>query len=78
MFFYWMGLLLYTPQFIKLNRSRFGGRTDFKQDNVDYTCKNCYVPRSGNCSMKCIVPLTCKDYTEEFLTFFRDEGKAIT
>ena len=64
---------LNTPDINRINRSQYGRGTDFKHDIVEYTGNNCYIPLSGNCFIKCINCFTNKDYTEEFLTFFRTE-----
>ena len=64
-----------TPEFNKVNRSRYGKGTNFEQDIVEYTGNNCYIPTSGNCFIKCNNDFTEKDYTEEFLTFFRSEQR---
>ena len=40
---------LNTPEFEKVNRSQYGGGTEFKQDIVEYIGNNCYIPTSGNC-----------------------------
>ena len=45
---------LNTPEFKKVNRSKYGRGTDFKQDIVEYIGNNCYIPTSGNCFIKCI------------------------
>ena len=45
---------LNTPDFKKVNRSQFGGGSDFKQDFVKYIGKSCYIHTNGNCFMKCI------------------------
>ena len=68
---------LNTPEFKKVNRSQYGRATDFKQDIVEYIGSNCYIPTSGNCFIKCIIYFICinKDYTEDFLTFFRTEQR---
>ena len=66
---------LNTPEFKKVNRSRYGKGTDFKQDIVEYIGNNCYIPTSGMCFLKCINRFTKKDYTEEFLTFIRTEQR---
>ena len=66
-----------TPKFNKVNRSQYGRGTDFKQDIVEYTGKNCYIPTSGNCFIKCINYLTGKDYTEQFLNFIRTEKRRL-
>ena len=66
---------LNTPEFKKVNKSKYGKGTDFKQDIVEYIRNNCYIPTSGNCCIKCINYFTKKDYTEEFLTFIRTEQR---
>ena len=66
---------LNTPEFKKVNRSRYGRGTDFKQDIVEYIGNNCYIPTNGNCFIKCINYFTKKDYTEKFLTFIRTEQR---
>ena len=62
---------LNTPEVNGVNRSQYGRGTGFKQDFVEYTGNICYIPTSGKCFTKCINRFTNKDYTEEFLTFFR-------
>ena len=62
---------LNTHEFNKVNRSQYGRGIDFKQDIVEYIGNKCCVPTSGNCFIECIIFLTGKDYTEEFLTFIR-------
>ena len=64
-----------TPEFKKVNRSQYGRGTDFKQDVVEYIGKNCYIPTSGNCFIKCINYFTKKDYTEQILHFIRTEQR---
>ena len=64
-----------TPEFKRVIRSRYGRGTDFKKDIVEYIGNNCYVPTSGNCSIKCINHLTGNDYTEKFSTFIRTEQR---
>ena len=66
---------LNTPKFKKVNRSQYGRGTDFKQDIVEYIGKNCYIPTSGNCFIKCINYFTEKGYREKFLTFIRTEQR---
>ena len=58
-----------TADFKRVNRTPYGRGTDFKQDIVEYTGNDCYIPTSGNCFIKIINHLTGKGYTEEFLTF---------
>ena len=66
---------LNTPEFKKVNRSKYGRGTDFKQDIVEYIGNNSYIPTNGNCFIKCINYFTKKDYTEQFLTFIRTEQR---
>ena len=66
---------LNTPEFKKVNRSKYGRGTDFKQDIVEYIGIHCYIPTGGNCFIKCIYYFTKKDYTERFLTFMRTEQR---
>ena len=66
---------LNTPEFKKVNRSRYGRGTDFKQDIVEYIGNNCYIPTSGNCFIKCINYFIKKDYTEDFSTFIGTEQR---
>ena len=55
-----------TPEFKKVNRSQFGRGTDFKQDIVEYIGNNCYIPKSGKCSIKCINYFTKKIKQKKF------------
>ena len=57
-----------------VDRSQYGRSTDFKQDFVEYIGRNCYIPTSGKCFIKCVNHLTGIDYTE-FLTFARTEQR---
>ena len=45
---------LNTPEFNRVNGSRHGRGTDFKQENVEYTGNNCFIPNSTNCFLECI------------------------
>ena len=45
---------LSSPEFKKVNRSQYAGGTHFKQVYVEYIGNNCYIPKSGNCFIKCI------------------------
>ena len=45
------------------------------QEIVEYDGRNCYIPSSGMCFIKCIIYYTKKDYKEEFLTFIRTEQR---
>ena len=67
--------MIFTLEFNKVNRSQYGGATDFQQDIVEYKGDNCYIPASGNFSVKCFKYFTKNDYTEEFLTFIRSEPR---
>ena len=42
---------------------------------VEYYGQSCYIPKRGHCFIKCINYSTGKDYTEDFLTFFRTEQR---
>ena len=57
------------------NRSQYGRGADFKHHIIKHAANNCYIPTSANCFMMCISYLTGDDYTEEFLTFIRDERR---
>ena len=69
------GCMKKTSEFNEVNRLENGRSTDFKQDIVENTGKNCYIHTSGNCFIECINPLTGRVYIIEFLTFIRDERK---
>ena len=43
------------------------------QEIVEYRGKNCYIPPSGMCFIKCNNYFTIREYTEECLTFIRTE-----
>ena len=66
--FFFTGWLykLNPPEFGKVNRSQYGRGTDFKQDIVEYIGKNCYIPTSGNCFIKCINYFTKRLYRRIF------------
>ena len=66
---------LNTPQFNVVERSAYGTGTNYMQEIVEYYRRNCYIPTSGHCFIKCINYFTKKDYTEEFLTFIRTEQR---
>ena len=66
---------LNAPELNKVNRSQYARGTDFKQDFVEYIGRNCYIPTSGNCFIKCIKYLTGKDYTDDVLNFLRTEQR---
>ena len=62
-----------TPQFNVVERSAYGKGTKYMQEIVEYHGRNCYIPSSEICFIKCINYFTIKDYTEDFLTFIRTE-----
>ena len=66
---------LKTPQFNDVQGSAYGKRTNIMQKIVDYHGQICYIPTSGISFIKCIIYLTEKDYTEEFLTLFLSEQR---
>ena len=66
---------LNTPHFKVVKRSAYGKGTNYMQEIVEYHGRNCYIPTSGMCFIKCINYFTKKDYTEEFLTFIRSEQR---
>ena len=66
---------LNTPQFKVVKRSAYGKGTNHMQEIVEYCGRNCYIPTSGMCFIKCINRFTKKDYTEELLTFIRSEQR---
>ena len=66
---------LNTPQFKVVKRSAYGKDANHMQEIVEYCGQNCYIPSSGMCFIRYINYFTKKDYTEEFLIFFRSEQK---
>ena len=62
---------LNTPQFKFVERSAYDKGINYMQAIVEYNGRNCYIPTSGHCFIKCINYFTRKDYTEEFLNFIR-------
>ena len=66
---------LNTPHFKVVKRIAYGKGTNYMQEIVEYHGRNCYIPTSGMCFIKCINYFTNKDYTEEFLTFIRSEQR---
>ena len=64
-----------TPHLKIVKRSAYGRGTNYMQEIVQYHGRNCYIPISGKCFIKCINYFTKKDYTEEFLTFIRTEHR---
>ncbi len=59
------------PESKRVNRSRYGRVTNFKQHIVEWKGNNCFTPTSGICLIKCFNHLTGKDYTEEYLPCIR-------
>ena len=57
---------LNTFQFNRKHRSQYGRGTIFKQDIVEYTGNECYIPTSGNCFIKCINSFTKKFIQKNF------------
>ena len=53
-------------QFNRKHRSQYGRGTIFKQDIVEYTGNECYIPTSGNCFIKCINSFTKKFIQKNF------------
>ena len=66
---------LNTPQFKVVKGSAYGKGTNHMQGIVEFCGRNCYIPTSGMCFIKCINRFTKKDYTEKFLTFIRSEQR---
>ena len=64
-----------TLEFNKVNRSLYRRGTDSRKDIVESLGKNCYIPPSGNCFVKCINYLTGLDYTNELLIFIEYEQR---
>ena len=52
---------LNTPQFKFIKRSAYGKGSNYMQKIVEYHRKNCYIPTSGLCFIKCINYFTEKD-----------------
>ena len=61
---------LNTPQFNRTKRYQYGKNTDYKQDIAENRGKNCYIPTSGNCFVRCIKYFTDKDYKKVFFNFY--------
>ena len=66
---------LNTPRFKVVKRSAYGRGINYMQEIVEYHGRNCYIPTSGMCFIKCINYFTKKDYTQEILTFIRAEQR---
>ena len=50
-----------TPQFKVVKRSAYGKGTNYMQEIVEYHGRNCYIPSSGLCFIKCNNSFTKKD-----------------
>ena len=57
-----------TPHFNKVNRSHNGIGCHFKQKNIEYQGKNCFIPSNGYCFVNCNKFLTGQDY-KQYLNF---------
>ena len=66
-----------TPQFKVVKRSAYVKDTNYMQEIVEYHGRNCYIPTSGMCFIKCNIYFTRKDYSEEFLTLIRSKKRKI-
>ena len=56
---------LNTPNFKVVKRLAYGKGAPYMQKIVEYHGKNCYIPTSGMCFVKCINYFTEKKYIEE-------------
>ena len=56
-----------------VERSAYAKGANFMQKIVKYGGQNGYSPVSGMCFINCVKYFTDKDYTEEILTFIRNE-----
>ena len=65
--------ILDTPQFKVVKLSAYAKGTIYMQEIVEYHGKNCYIPSTSHCFIKCVNYFTKKDYTEEFLFFIRSK-----
>ena len=68
---------LNTPDFRRVKRSQFARGTDFKQDIVEYHGRNCYIPTSGMCFIKCINYFTKKRLYRRIFNFYSNCTKKI-
>ena len=66
---------LNTPQINLVNRSQYGYACDFKQQNIEYRGKKCYIPSNSYCFVTCNSFSTGKDYKQEYLDFIRIEDR---
>ena len=68
-------LYIIEKEFNKVNRSNYGTGSNHLYDIQEYHGKNCYIPTSQNCFLKCINYLTGKDYKNEYFQFINSEGR---
>ena len=66
---------LETPVISIVIRSRFGKRTDFKQDINKVIGGNCYIPTSQYCFMKWIDFLTGRNWKQQSLEITRNQQR---
>ena len=66
---------LNTPQFNVVKRSAYGKGSNYMKEIVEYCGHISYIPTSGHCFIKSTKYFTKTDYTEEFLTFIRNEQR---
>ena len=59
-----------TPQFKIVKRSAYGKGTNHMQEIVEYHGKNCYIPTSGMCFIKCINYFTKKRLHRRIFNFY--------
>ena len=64
-----------TPQFNKINRSRFGNGCNFHKKIIECRRNNCFIATKGYCFVKCVKYLTGDDYKQEYLDFIRNEKR---
>ena len=57
---------LNTPHFKIVKRSAHGRGTNYMQEIVEYHGRNCYIPNSGMCFIKCINYFTKKITQKNF------------
>ena len=63
---------LNTPQFKVVKRSAHAKGTNCMKEILEYRGRNCFIPTSGMCFIKCNNYFTQKNYTEEFKDFIRN------
>ena len=64
-----------TLQFNLVNRSQYGNGCDFKHEIIEYRCKSCFIPKEGDCFVKCFNFLTGEDFKQQYLDFIRNEQR---